>query len=397
MPNTYVDMGYFGLQYMQSFGYSKSNAVERVYFSDLYSRLKTVMEAENGGLNWSFDRIFTWNDGADVGYGFVIKRLDGDAGSETGMEWLLWFTGARSNNVWSNGYSLWFDTASQTTHFMDAESASKSTFSRGTIGIHYHKGGLVTTYDVGAGDDFDPPATSPHTSAAAAIAFMPDIATYPHPRGSMFSNTKSDYSGRTCLVFNWEVPFLAMYHGYGNITSPRGLIVSGDIVIPRVSTDTYVEATVSAAILTPDDLYTRYSFSSENYDYVGGFVGHVLNPSGGKELVMGLYTDERNTNVSGFEYAENSTGDYDRFPIQLKADDPAYLAPYGGTTIDKGIIDLDVCCFQGAYDRQHQLTFPSAHGRGLVLSRQGLTGPWVPGAPTPFFGWPINPQSIKRF
>lgn len=235
-------------------------------------------------------------------------------------------------------------------------------------------GRSATTYDVGAGSNLDPPASEPHLSATDAANFMPDPALTPQARGALLTmdGFPQQESNRMLLVYNHEVPFIGSYLADQSSTVPNSIVLSGDLATPRVPWDVYRETTISFRVTAPDDLDTNFDGRLDDFYGI-----HTLDPDGNQALLQ-LFPESNATQ----EDQPRSDGDYDRRTLVLV-----------GSNLDKGYVDPEVIAMQGVLSWQRQMTFPSAHGRAMKFHRS-LVIPWVVGAPVPFFGWPLNPQTI---
>ena len=204
---------------------------------------------------------------------------------------------------------------------------------------------------------------------------MPNPATNPYPRGAYivmpFANQESN---RFCVAFNWDVPFIEVLMANG-VMSLNSVLIAGDIVVPREAADTKVEATISFAIDAPVDFNADIPTADD-------WGCHVLDAAGNQQLLFDLAEMPLDsTGGTGWTHNPNFEGDYDRHPLRI----------FDGLVADKGHVDMDVLAMQGPYDEQRGMTYPSAHGRALKVTRT-IVVPWVTGAPYPFIGWPLNPQ-----
>jgi hypothetical protein len=400
MPNDVIDLGFLNAGYMaqpdasEAFGFSYNSSLSApdAYARDLHTRMKTKMEAENSGQNWSVGRICRWQgEPNSYAYCWVIYHLDGTGGANpTGKEFLFLPPGPRDITsagvpLFSSPNDIWQTVSSvaMANHFHLGQGGTISM--NGAIGIHYHKGGLLGagfTYDVNeALADFAAPDTNPYTDKNC---FMPTFAGNPYPRGMLtgaFGTQLGDYN-RACLVFNWEKPFIAMYRSHTANWFPRRNFVIGDIIIPRLSSDIYTAA--------------GYTLSPGNNGGAGGPVEqntHVtfLDDQGNQlDAVPGSFEGD-----SGVVFPQNFTylnqpradGTWDRERVKVMAKSAVGSA----TTFDKGYFDPDVTAVQGVSRTQFGTLFDSPAGKSMKVSNW-QTLPWADGYPLPFLGWPLNPQ-----
>ena len=156
MPTDYVDMGYFNGIYQ---GWTDGVAAFDVptfdaYIEELRDRVKTKMEAENGGQNWQVSRICRWTGTTSqfYQYAFMVRRLV--AGVPDGREWLFSFAGAQtlSQDRYPEGNKV-FD-SSEVSGIV--RMVTGSVYEDGIMLMHHHKGAI----DIAASDKLrytDPP------------------------------------------------------------------------------------------------------------------------------------------------------------------------------------------------------------------------------------------------
>ena len=142
MPTDYVDMGYYNGIFQ---GYS--DGVESfdlptfdAFIADLRDRVKTKMEAENGGQNWQVSRIIRWTglNSNYYQYAFKVRRLV--SGTPDGREWFFSFAGPNLSlqDRYPEGNEV-FDSSEVGSLFRWTQGSAGND---GIFVIQYHKGAL---------------------------------------------------------------------------------------------------------------------------------------------------------------------------------------------------------------------------------------------------------------
>lgn len=375
--NFAVDLGWFGDSWLNLDGVYDIPTMD-AYFVDIRTRIYDEFLLDDGANNWDVSPLFKWTTTGDVAYGIVIKRLV--AGSPDGREWFIPFMGMQDAINASNPDVVFQSNALATQFFRRTNDLDGSAgFGNGGVGLHYHTGGLSTTYDLtGVAVDLDPPTTTPGASMAA---FMPVHATVPHiPGPLLFNSIALTNRSKWCLVFNHTVPFVGLYFcDAGDKDGITHLGVAGDIVVPRDIADTHKDGSFCMSIDT-NGLDTRLPESLV-------LIGYLTD--------TGVPVIQSNLDVHGQFSPYNSPNDAqgEAYSDALSLVHDASTTTEGPSFV-KGLIRKDVIAEQGWNNAQHYRMFDSKYGKQLKVG-DTITVPWVTSPePPPFAGWPINPQDV---
>jgi len=377
--NYAVDLGWFGNTWMNLDGVYDIPTMD-AYFVDIRDRIQAKLdEVDPGGVSWSLSPLFKWVTSGDVAYGLVLKHLDG-AGSPTGREWFIPFAGLQAVTTASDPDVIFQSNALAVQFFRRTNDLDGgSAYGNGGIGLHYHTGGLSTTYDLtGVTFDLDTPTTSPGVDMAG---FMPDYATVEHMLCPWLFNSHSYINkAKWCLVFNHDVPFVGIY--FCNSAEKDGIThlgIAGDLIEPRAATDLRKDGSFCVTI------DTNGSDSTLAVSQI--FIGY-MTPTGVPVIqdVFGQHGEFVPANspneFQGETYSDalNLIGVQDTFTE--------------GPSIAKGLLRKDVVAEQGWHHAQHYRMFDSKYGKTLK-ALDHCTIPWVTTTePPPFSGWPLDPQDM---
>jgi hypothetical protein len=92
MSTGVIDYGSWHAQFWQLNAVTRDEPTADAYYLDLNTRVKSVLEAINGGNDWEVSDCARWTGGgSNTGYAWRIRRLIG--GVATGEEWLDFFSG----------------------------------------------------------------------------------------------------------------------------------------------------------------------------------------------------------------------------------------------------------------------------------------------------------------
>jgi len=371
MPNDFVDLGYMmWSRVYQRDGVTIDLTVHDAYMTEVRDRVRTSLEGENGGQNWEVSRVARWASGAVDGYAFKVRRLE--SGVPDGREWLFLFSGQQSGFV---------DTLAEPEQILeDPELNNYFRFSTGSdaidgfIAMHYHSLGATTTYDFESGSDddaydgttpdFDPPNTSPRSSMSG---FMPTPGAKAYPQGYMYADITASIPDRFCMVWNHEKPFVGLYMGEAYDIRPNRYFIAGDLIIPRVSSDTFTDA-----FFALQASYSGFSVSASFWEIAS------LTPDGANDHVYDVATHNRLTRYNQ-PRADNT---YDVDPIKVVS-----------STLDKGYLDKEIFPQVGWVSTSRFQLFETPIGGGFK-AEGNCAVPWKLANPLPFAGWPLNPQDI---
>jgi hypothetical protein len=366
MGNTkVVDLGYYDYGYhtlVRGTTRTISDSTFELQMLDMKQRL--IDGGLNDGVNWSLSRLVKQVGTFDANYGrgwclFVVKHLV--AGSPSGDEWLIGFpypsaqayscierafgTNAAQNQeywTWVGGTSIYVYGSSPSVLF------------------HYNPNGLTSTYDIGSGDDFDPPSTNPKTDLPG---FMP---TGNCPKGMFGRSIAVTAENKIALIFNPQERVIGW--GTGNEwTNPDSFVFMGRIFLNKRSADVH--------------------------DYGGMYMGS--GPTTDAELTSAIY-------ISALDDVDNHIICWvKRHSLFLQENQPYFDGSVHRFHRDKAVVynasyikgELKPSLFpvQGAFNRHYLRMYDSEHGRALKINNT-MCVPWADDVPAPFAGWPLNPQ-----
>lgn len=374
MPNEFVDLGYlFWSRVFQNGGTAVDLAVYDAYILDIRNRIRTVMEAENGGDNWEVSRVIRWQGSPTTtyGYGFKIRRLV--SGVPDGREWLILMAGP---------YTSFADTIAEPeealqdggpifNHFVFN---GGNDFDDGFYTLHYHSNGATETYAFEAGSDenayngttpdLDPPAVSPKTNLDG---FMVTPGNGGAPRGNITASFAETTPTRWLFVWNHEKPFCGIYHAGAYHTLATIYNIAGDIIIPRVATDVYPEGVYQLTV--------TYGGLSNTYN-TRRVLG--LTPDGTTPQIYDVLEHNRLTYYN--QPRADNTYDVDSFKLS-------------NTLYDKGYTDNEIFGQVGWNATSRYQLYESPLGGWLQIGNSEAW-PWKLANPIPFAGWPLNPQLV---
>ena len=332
-------------------------------------RIKTVMEAENGGQNWRVGRIAEWTGGllsgrSIYGYAFKIEQLN--AGTPTGKEWCMFFSGLIENltneqiaeiaQVVGNvaGYSAYFVPWFHT--------------SDGFVAMQYNSGGLSTSWDFDAtladtfntANDFTPPNTNPYSQDDQ---FFPDDTVHSQLRGHITGEWNQNRSqDRWVFIFNHNIPFCGFYRAKHRSNFVREVVIMGDIVVPRVSTD------------TRKDGWFFYSIEARDNDVIqDGERLYAINPD----------TDSENSFQPAVLHNAYTTANQPRDDGTFDKD----VVKVVNSNIDKGYLNPDLVAIQGPNGWMRDMLFESPEGACVKVTDE-LVFPWTTSDPIFPAGYP---------
>lgn len=165
--NNWVDLGFHSI--WEVVPENTSAAVGAAFSSgkflaqavDKRDRIKAIMDAENGGLNWEVGRVALFSAIAtERAFGFTIKRLV--AGTPSGEEWFIMLgapgtTGGNSNMNYMFGVAPYNDFERASFYFGSTAAIGSGNPTRPYtttpnvgIAVHYHKGGILPARARGA-------------------------------------------------------------------------------------------------------------------------------------------------------------------------------------------------------------------------------------------------------
>lgn len=332
-------------------------------------RLKTVMEAENGGNNWRVSRIAEWpgrvtSGRADYGYAIKIEHLDG--GSPTGREWCLFLSGLREDRT--SAFPVQIDEVVGNVNGYDAYFVPWFHTSNGFVALQYNSGGLTTSWDFDAtladtfntANDFNLPNTNPYSQDDQ---FFPDDTLYSQLRGHVSGEWNQDRSqDRWVFLFNHDIPFCGFYRAKHRSNFLREAMIMGDIIVPRVSTDN-----------RPDGWFF-YSIEMREGDIIQGGEGlYAINPD----------TDTDNAFQPAVFHNEYS-------PANQPRDDGTFdkdVVKVVNSNIDKGYINPDLVAVQGPNGWMRDMLFESPEGACVKVTDE-LVFPWTTTDPVFPAGYP---------
>jgi hypothetical protein len=350
------------------------------YFVDIRDRIQTKLdEVDPNGDFWSLSPLFKWVTSGDVAYGLVLKHLDG-GGAPTGREWFIPFAGLQNATTGSDPDVIFQSSAFALQFFRRTnELDGGAPFGNGGIGLHYHTGGLSTTYDLtGVTFDLDTPTTSPGVDM---VGFMPDYATVNHMLCPWLFNSHS-YINRSklCMVFNHDVPFVGLY--FCDLAEKDGIThlgIVGDLVEPRDPADLRKDGSfcVTVAVNNSD---TTLAVSQVFIGYMTPTGVPVIQDVRGLHQQFALHNSPNEFQGETYSDAINLVGVQDTFTE--------------GPSIAKGYLRKDVVAEQGWRNGQHYRMFDSKYGK-MLKALDHMTIPWVTSPePPPFAGWPLDPQDV---
>ena len=370
MPNDFVDLGYMNWSRItQRDGVTVDLTVHDAYIANVRNRVRTALEAENGGLNWEVSRIIRWVNGTTYGYAFKIRRLV--SGTPDGREWLITQAGPQgtSGNIFAEPEQIWANPDHNNYFRYIAGYDALDNF----IGMHFHSLGASTTYDFDAVDsdaydgttaDFAAPNSDPRTQISS---FMPTPGAQDYPQGYMYAGQAETTPTRFCMVWNHEKPFIGLYFGEAFHIQPNRYLVAGDLVIPRVASDIYTEAFFALAVS-----YQSLSADASFWEVAS------LTPDGTNDTVYGVETHNRLSRYN----QPRADGTYDVDPIKVV-----------NSNWDKGYLDKEIFPQVGWVGTSRFQLFNTSLGGGFK-AEGNCAVPWKLGNPLPFAGWPLNPQPI---
>lgn len=370
MPNDFVDLGYLNWSRVyQRDGVTLDDVVHHAYVADIRDRFRSALETENGGLNWEVSRIAKWAGGDDYGYGFKIRRLD--SGTPSGHEWLILLAGQQGTFV--NFLSEPEQSLQDPEHNNFFRYLEGSDNLDNYVGMHFHSLGGATTYDFDTTDsdaydgttpDFAAPNTSPRVDIAG---FLPTPGAKDYPQGYIYSGLAEVSPTRWIMVWNHEKPFLGMYFGEAYDIRPSRYMIAGDLLVPRVSSDTFLDAFFALEVS-----YTNVSADASFWEVAG------LTPDGAADTVYGVRTHDSLTRYN----QPRADGTYDVDPIKVV-----------NNNWDKGYLDKEIFPQVGWVGTSRFQLFDTVLG-GSFKAEGNCGVPWKLGNPLPFAGWPLNPQDI---
>lgn len=359
MGNTKViDLGYVDRAYMtitNGTAHTYDLPTLHAYMSD--TRQRMIDAGLNDGISWSLSRTCKHLTAFDSGYRsgwffWVLKRLV--AGVASGEEWLIGIPGFASYTA-TGVENLGANISVYNTYFYG--NSNYGFGNNGSYLLDYNPNGLLSTYAIGAGAEFDPPATSPKTNLPG---FMPSGVKV---RGTTGYDFSPSLENQLALVVNHSAKVVGFVQSerYG---SPRGFSYAGEILNPKRSTDAYSFGVVQGA-------------SSYNSPMTSARVNTVTHA--GVDVNCAPYGH------TGF-LAENQPY-FDGTDYRFHRDSAlVYSASY-----IKGELKPDLFPVQGGLSTHYLRMFASEHGRALKINDR-MCIPWADNVPPPFSGWPINPK-----
>lgn len=216
--------------------------------------IRDALDPQREGLHWTVSDIVKWQgSGTRVDYrgrAFVIQHRDG-TGELTGHEWLFiciphsarYVLGGNTTISVSETIlsSYWRTEANDT-----IDIASSTVSNKGRIYFHYNDTADTTPYGMGLNadgshpdGDFGEPEFSPWSGLED---FMPQGKLM----GLICSNNfRSNYHRSLIrLLIDWEKPYIALYATQGKHNYVRTVYLTGNVVVPYRSDDTYTNAAI---------------------------------------------------------------------------------------------------------------------------------------------------------
>jgi len=332
-------------------------------------RIKTVMEAENGGNNWRVSRIAEWEGRVQSGrghYGYAFKIEQLDEGSPTGREWCMFFSGLQEDSTSAapvNIEEAVGDIAGYDSYFVPWFHSSN-----GFVAMQYNTGGLSTSWDFDASlvdtfnvaNDFNAPNTNPYSQDTS---FFPDDGIHPQVRGHVSGEWNQNRSqDRWVFIFNHDIPFCGFYRAKHRSNFVREVVIMGDIVVPRVSTDD-----------RPDGWFF-YSIEMREGDITeDGERLYAINPD----------TDTENSFQPGILHTAYTTANQPRGDGTYDKD----VVKVVNSNIDKGYLNPDLVAIQGPTTWMRDMLFDSPEGACVKVTDE-LVFPWTTTDPVFPAGYP---------
>jgi hypothetical protein len=374
MPTEVVDLGIHNQYRWQLDGLTRDDTTFNAWVKDIRDRIKTPLELEGGATqNWTVGLVARWQGVTnEYGYGFLIKHRN--AGVDSGREWFIHISGPTATvaNL-CRGADMLAQGAYGT--YYQGIGVGAATLNNGTgdgeVGVHYTPHGATYGYDfTGVASDFDPPTNSPYSDITN---FLPTTGVgTEYPEGVAFNTLFESNDMHWCLVFNHELPFVGIYYSESDYGSVDTLILSGDIVVPRVSGDARVEGNM---------LLTCTHGDGNGGNYLGRILVNAVDAAG----VQSQYTDADNVEWhTAFTKLNQPRADgaYDVDPIKLV-----------NSLDDKGYLDKTVVANVGHYKRFAGRMYETPDGT-LMSIAEGIAVPWSTSDPLPFRGWPLVAQQL---
>jgi len=355
-----VDLGYLDATYMTLVNgavRTSHTPTLQAYMTNIKQRM--IDAGLNDGVNWSLSRIAfhagttsaLYNGGMFI---YVIRHLV--AGVPSGDEWMIALPGPGTTQFTGLNWSLGSSLVDVTAYFYNAALSYASTNVAGGFWFDYNPDGVTDSWDVGAGADFDAPASSPKTSLAA---FMPATTK---PKGLVGPALTITNENNLIVVFNHTAKFLGLV--FGDLGNPRGYVYAGRIINPKRSGDVHdtglVYGGVGQTLLATNTVIEALTDLGVQISCTP--LSHSLFLAGNQP------------------YFDGSVYRYHRDAAIIRTS--AYI---------KGELKPDMFPIQGPTSRHHLSMYQSEHGRALKVC-DNMCIPWADDVPPPFSGWPLSPQ-----
>lgn len=347
MATDYVDLGFYGINFLADKDGGFDLTAQRAYFTEILGRLTATGKLDDA-TKWSVSPIGEW---AGVGdyycYAVVIEHLV--SGISSGRKWLFGMTGlcntspprlSELNEVFSSSAGTYFDIA-----------AGSVTWD-GALFLHMIDDAGADDYDWNVASDFSAPSSNPDTATAT---FFPANAL---KGGAINYSLRQGEFAKQLLLFNHEVPFLAIC-GQNTATLAPSLVYAGELIEPLNSTDTNGSC-VTCLTITP----TTMAFAVANFSAFDE---------------AGVPRDD-----FAIDSVDNFTLSNERNASEefVKSNVLCYRSGYIKGNFDPELI------FQAGSDEAHNgLRVQTTHGASIKLETQYLF-PWPAGAPAPGYDWP---------